>query len=404
MKNKFLYILIAILVNFSFMTNVFAEDTLEFEVYADAGGTEVVIGAEVNVMVGVKSNTYIHACDFIVNSDSNIEFVSVSQMVGNFGAIKGEEKINVMDNGSQHVAPVDGINIMQLKYKINGNGKVIIKTESCVGWEDNKEGSYKDIELNFTTKEKEEDNSLKSIKINGIDISNFSSTGNSYSVEIEEPKFSLSWETTNPDYQNKVVVKMNGTVVTEFNDIVWSDPTNQKIAELEIIVNDKQTYSIGVKYEKKDLNNTLKSLKINGEVIELKDGETKYSIKVPSNVTSVKVEAVLNDSTNFKLDDTFVNGVKTHSVSGNSQFTIEVNPINDKVGASSLTYIIEVVKEGSKPPVSSSSSSSSSRPLSSDVEKNPQTGDISMFLMALILISSLGGSVFLYQKNMEAYK
>ena len=171
-----------------------------------------------------------------------------------------------------------------------------------------------------------------------------------------------------------------------------------------LIVDEKKSYKFVVIYEKKDLDNTLKSLKINGEEY-FRVGETKYSIKVPSNVTSIRIEAVLNDSENFKLDDTFDNGVKIHSFSGNSTgFTIEVVPVNDQVGASSLSYIIEVTKEGSSSVPPSSSKPSSSKPVTGDVDKNPQTGDISMFLMALILISSLVASVFLYQKNMEAYK
>jgi len=404
MRNKFLYILIGLLVGFSFMMNVFATDEIEFEVYANPSNTDVVVGTEVAVMVGIKSNVYINTCTFQVINDDNIEALEPKGVNG-YNVSVGDEKINVMDSSTSGESPVNGINILQLNYKINGNGTLTIKTDSCSPWESEKDVTYKDVVINFTTKEKTEDNTLKNIKINGVDIPNFSSDGNSYSVKIEEPKFSLSWETTNPDFQDKVVVKMNGEVITQFDNITWSDPTGQTIGELELIVNEKKTYSIGVIYEKKDLDNTLKTLKINGEMVNLMSGETSYSVKVGKDITNVKIEAILNDKENFKLDDTFVNGIKTHSFSGSStSFTIEIIPVSDQVGASSLSYIIEIVKEGGTVLPSSSSKPSSSKPATGDIEKNPQTGDISMFVMALILISSLIGSVILYQKNMEAYK
>lgn len=404
MKNKFIYILIGVLVSFSFMMNVFATDEIEFEVYANPSNTDVVVGTEVAVMVGIKSSVYINTCTFKVVTDSGIEVLE-PKGVNTYSVSSGDDKINVMDTRTSGDAPINGINILQLNYKINGNGKITIKTDSCSPWESEKDLSYDDVVINFTTKEKTEDNTLKNIKINGVDIPNFSSDGNLYSVKIEEPKFSLSWETTNSDFQDKVVVKMNGEVITQFDNITWSDPTGQTIGELELIVNEKKTYSIGVIYEKKDLDNTLKTLKINGEMVNLMSGETSYSVKVGKDITNVKIEAILNDKENFKLDDTFVNGIKTHSFSGSStSFTIEIIPVSDQVGASSLSYIIEIVKEGGTVLPSSSSKPSSSKPTTGDVEKNPQTGDISMFVMALILISSLIGSVILYQKNMEAYK
>lgn len=405
MRNKYMYILIGFLVSFSFMTSVFAEDEIEFEVYADASSTEVVVGTDVSVMVGIKSNVYINTCTFEVLIDDGIEALEPKGANGyNVSVEDGKYRI-VNDTSTSGEAPVDGINILQLNYKINKDGQITIKTASCSSLENENDLSYDDKVIKFTTKEKSEDNSLKGIKINGEDIHNFSSDGNSYSVKIEDSKFSLSWETTNPDFQNNVVVKMNGVVISKFDDITWSDPTNQGIAELELVVNDKKTYSIGIRYEKKNLDNTLKSLKINGEEVNLDAGKTSYSIKVPASITSVMVEALLNDSENFKLDDTFVNGIKTHSFSGNStKFTIEIIPVSDQTGAVSISYIIEVTKEGSDFVPPSSSTPTDSKPVTGEVEKNPQTGDISMFVMALILISSLVGSVLLYQKNMEAYK
>lgn len=402
MKNKFCYILVGILFSFSFMNNVFAEGTLDFTVTTDVSATDVVVGDEVTIKVGVKSDTYIHACEFVVESDSNVSFVSING-VNNYSADKGEEKISVMDSRTSGDAPTDGINIMQLTYKINGDGKLTIKTDECVSWDGNEYGTYEDITINFTTKELSADTTLKSVKINGQEVDKISPNGSTAFV-LENPNFSLEYETTNPDYMDDVVVKMNGNVITELNNIVWSDPSNQKIAQLELIVNNVTTYSIGVYYEGENLDNSLKSLKINGETVNLVSGQTNYTIKIGKDITSVKIEVELTDGENFRIDEPFENGVLNHTILGNSSSVqIDVVPINDQIGGSSVSYVIKIEKEGGSAS-SSTVKPSTSKPTSAEIEENPPTGDISMFVMALILISSLVGSVLLYQKNIEGYK
>jgi len=405
MKNKLNYILLGILVSFSFMNNVFAEDTLDFEVYVDNNNIEVVSGSDVSVMVGVKSQSYINTCVFQIENGNGVEMLEPKGVNG-YGAFFGE-KIDVMDNNISGDAPVNGINILQLNYKVNSSEKIIIKTIECINFNDERTGTYKDIEVNFVTKEISEDNTLKNVKINGETISNFSPDGNNYLVTLDNPRFSLSYETTNPDYKDDVVVKFNDVVISDLNNIVWNDPLHQGSGELAIVVNNKKTYLIAVQYIAKGLDNTLKSLKINGKLVDLQDGKTNYNnIKVGNDVTNIEIEAILNDSVNFKIEEPFVDGKLINGCSGNTcSFQIEIVPVDDTLGGSSLLYIIEVVKEGS---VQSSrptnEPTSSSKPVTGDVDKNPQTGDISMFLMALILISSLVGSVLLYQKNMEGYK
>ena len=88
-----------------------------------------------------------------------------------------------------------------------------------------------------------------------------------------------------------------------------------------------------------------------------------------------------------------------------------VEPISSQSGGVSATYYIEVIREvggstGSTPPDSSNddSGSNSSNNSGSNTTTNPSTGGISMFVMAFILMTSLGGSIYLYQKNLEGYK
>ena len=296
---------------------------------------------------------------------------------------------------------------MLLKYRVNGNGSIKVSSSSYCSNGD-VDVNVNEKKIDFKIKELSNDYTLKSIKINGKAYPDFNPNGVNYLIKLEEPNFSLEYETTNSDYQDDVVVRFNGNVVTDLNNIVWSDPTNQGAGILEIIVNNQKNYLFSVNYEVLDLDNTLKSLKIGGNIVELQNSKTNYTVKVSKNDIIIEIEAVLNDPINFKLDETFENGKLLYNCSGDNYclLNIEVFPVDQSSGGKTLLYTIEIIKEGDKDvsPESTGGSSSSSKPTIGDVEKNPETGDISMFFMALILISSLVGSVFLYQKNMEGYK
>ena len=79
-----------------------------------------------------------------------------------------------------------------------------------------------------------------------------------------------------------------------------------------------------------------------------------------------------------------------------SWVNIKIVPKDPSSGAKSITYTINVLKKGS--------SSNGTNNSSNNASKSPQTGDISMFFMALILISSLVGSLYLYKKNLVDLK
>ena len=79
-------------------------------------------------------------------------------------------------------------------------------------------------------------------------------------------------------------------------------------------------------------------------------------------------------------------------------------PKDSSSGATSVTYRITIEKkDGGTPPVEDEPKPG--KPIVDDgTLKNPETGGISMFVMLLILIASLIGSVYLYRKNLESYK
>ena len=83
---------------------------------------------------------------------------------------------------------------------------------------------------------------------------------------------------------------------------------------------------------------------------------------------------------------------------------IDVIPKDTSSGAKKVTYNIEIQKEGSAPSTPPSGGNSGSIGSGSNVNKNPTTSDVPMFLMGFILIVSLMGSVVLYHKNLQSYK
>lgn len=409
MKSKNRYLLLFLILFCSFVKNVFA-DELSFTISAVADRTEVVIGEEATITVGLKSSSIITSCSFALENDNTLDFVSKSGINNwNFDS----DSSNVISNSSsENVAYEDGKNIFNLKYKINGDGKVTIKDIECKYTSNDGEneteikGKIEDIVVNFTAKEAKDDTTLSGLKVTGGElIPEFVSSRFSYQIELDSPTFSLDIVANNSDYQDKiVVVDVNGNKLDPKN-ITFSNDGGQGYMYMKIIVNDDTSspYELVAHYEQNTLDNSLSSLKINNEVVELKDGQTDYVIKVSQDVTEVNVQAILKDTTNFEFREGNEPGI-FKIADGTTSIALVVIPKNSEIGATSKTYIIEIVKEGVPGNSSSSNNNSNNNNGNNNTTTNPSTGGVSMFLMAVILISSLIGSVILYQKNLEGYK
>ena len=396
MKNKLYYVLLGFLISFSYVGKVFA---FEFTVAGYVSNAEVVAGEEATVNVFLKSESPIAGCLFKVEADNSIELVSKTGMNGWNIALEGTEGINVENSSLSNDPLTNGKNILSLKYKVNGAGKVIIKTDHCVSTLTEEKSTHSDIVVNFATKDLSADTNLSNLLISGAQLVNFSPTEYTYSAALSKPNFSLTMTASNPDYQDDIVVTDVDGNVLDPNNITFSDSSGQSVMMINITVNGDtaKAYKLLLGYEQKGLDNSLSSLKVNGKVIELEAGKFSYALTVPKDVTSFKVEAVLSDSENFQ----FVTGNAPGDYamgSGTTSVALIVEPKSSQTGGKVVTYIIDVTKEGG----SSSSKPSTSKPSSSI--QNPQTGGISMFVMAFILIASLVSSVFLYQKNLESYK
>ena len=179
-----------------------------------------------------------------------------------------------------------------------------------------------------------------------------------------------------------------------FNNIVFKDESGQGKMSITITVNGKTEYGLFVIYEQSELDNTLKSITIDGKNLDLISGKYDYEYTVSKDTKKFRVDAALNDSDNFKFGAASnFNG--EFSINDVAHVVIVVEPKSFELGVSSRTYTITVKKEGVNV---------DKKPVGGNVNNNPTTGDTSMYVMASILIISLIGSVILYKKNLEAYK
>ena len=417
MKKKICYIFLSLLITFSFINVVNAVDELKFSVSATASSTKVTKGENVTIMVSLKSDSAIAACTFSLSSDDTLELVSKDGANGwNIGSAGSGANGFILENSSTDNVPLsDGKNILKLVYKVNGNGKIAVSTKDCAslmeeGIDENGNpteisGTYEDVFVNITAIDPADDTNLSSITVTkgGQLITPFDpNTYDSYVIKLSSRNFGLSLTASNPDYQDKIVVtNVDGTVLDSTN-IDFFDPSNQGMMIVNVTVNNKTTYQLMAKYDA-ELDNSLKTLKVDGKNITLESGKYEYKVKVSNSITSVEVEAELADSTNFKFGNNF-NGKTIHNFSENSTiYPIVIEPVNTELGAKEQTYTIEIVKEGN-PSGNTSSKPSSSSSQGGNTTTNPGTGEISMFFMLIILMASLVGSIYLYQKNIENYK
>lgn len=396
MKNKICYILLSLIVSFSFMNNVFAEEELSFSVLTSIDGEQTVtLGNEATINVSVKSDSYINTCTFDITSDDGLEKVS-SNGANGFNISSSTDNNIVVTGNDSGDAQSNGLVILQLKYKVNSSGTVNIKANCSAG---TSSGSSNNS-VEFKIKDTSEDTTLSSLSVTGgILTPSFSSNITSYTIKLDSINFSLNMTASNEEYQDDIVVTNESGEKLDYKNLTFSDPSGQAKMKLNITVNEKTTYDLLVVYEKKDLDNSLSSLKIDGVSVNLEEGKYDYTVNIKSNVNSVKIEATLKDSTNFKFSDG--NGPAIFSTTNiENTYPLIIEPKDSSSGAKGVTYMITLLKEGS---ASSSSSSRPSNNSQSNATSNPTTGGISTFIMFIILFASLIASIVIYRKNLEGY-
>lgn len=173
---------------------------------------------------------------------------------------------------------------------------------------------------------KSSNTNLSSIKINGVELSNFDPNKTSYTLKSTEAS---SIKVTASASDSKATIVGTGTKslsygVNTINIVVTAENGNKKTYTLKITRNDNRSSE-----------NSLLDLSINPGNIEFDSNKTDYTIVVDNNVTQMEVVAKAKDS-KAKVTGT-----------GLIDLTDDINEINIVVTAengSRKTYTIKVIK------------------------------------------------------------
>lgn len=410
MNKKLCYIFILFMC-LIFINVVYAS---EITVSLELENLTVVKGEEKNLTVKLTSDKVISSCQFKLKSEGDLVFVdnSISANTNSWtwsGNITDGFEVTKPNGNSSN--PNGGI--FRLKYKINDSGKIIAEDIKCKVEGDSTEVIHENVEISINAIEAVEDTTLKSLSIrDGTDFNFKSDVFSNYISYINSTNFALLYETNNPDYNDKVVVTdLDGNVISDLNNITFKDPTNQGGMPLTITVNDITKYTLLVSY-RTALDNTLEYIKINGTLLDLNlFVNDSYDLEVSNDVNDINCVIALSDPENFKIGNNstidFVNFEGSVSIIDATYINIIVEPKDISSGGIKKEYTINIKKVGAStgepdkeevtpPPVKEEDDD--------EIIVNPATGDISMFVMVLILISSLIVSVILYRKNIENYK
>ena len=347
MKKKMLFLIVSLVSMLSFTGNVFAANVLPTAIVENKA---IYKGAEVSVKINVWSDVMLTACRFIADDNETFRLLSKSGANGwnvtQDGGIDGfllESSVIDGDDLS------NGKNVIELRYRVNNSGNLNIKAVQCINSKtEEKIENITDINLDIIALEPADNTTLSELKItNGtMNPSTISGSDISYIIDLSAPSFGISYTTSNPDYQDSVLVKDSvGNIYSDISNIKFNDPSGQGLMPITIVVNEKTTYSLVVHYEPTEYDNSLQSVTINGKEIVLNPGQYNYEYTVESNVNELVVAATIKDNENFKFGAAS-NAPGTFSIKDMVSFGIVVEPKDTSSGAKSVTYTFDVVKKG----------------------------------------------------------
>ena len=151
---------------------------------------------------------------------------------------------------------------------------------------------------------------------------------------------------------------------------------------------------------------TISSITVGGQTVQVAD---QMSVSL-DDVSNYQVVANLSDSTNYSFD-TSAFGSTCSASSGvltcrfNNPGTYSINVVANEAGGASKTYILDVSKKASSESgtIADSGSTTPPPPAPANTSDNPRTGGFAVSFVALMLVVSLGLSVYLYRKNMQNF-
>lgn len=185
--------------------------------------------------------------------------------------------------------------------------------------------------------EKSDDNTLSSIKINDIQLENFDSNTLSYSLEIDSPTIVISAEKTHP----------KATIISTVGQKKLKYGLNIYKINVKSEKGTTKTYVLNItRPDKRDKDNTLKTLSVDKATIKFDSSVLSYYLTVGNDVEEVTINSTLNSPTASYLEGY---GNRTVEVNeGRNVFAITIKAESGAIKTYSLTIMKYATQEEQK--------------------------------------------------------
>lgn len=301
------------------------------------------------------------------------------------------DKISVYGNGTS-----GNFNIGTLKLKVSdtaSEGTLNLNFTKIEYWDSLEESNnIGNKQVPITVKNEVLEKGLKSLSVEGYTLGpSFSPETYGYTLVINSKTFKINAVPANANDTVTIYDVVDKTTPLDANNITFVAHGGTMM--INIVVGTGGTgieYNISIQRETEEYDNTLASLTVGGKTVSCDADDMCYVYL--DDVSSYSISATLSDPDNFEIDRSN-GGPGDYKKEGN--IIIIVKPIDSSSGYEGRTYTV-VVKQNS-------SGGNPGGGSSGDIPSNPQTGNISIFIITLILIASLIVSLNLYKKNMNYY-
>lgn len=266
-------------------------------------------------------------------------------------------------------------------------------------------------EVTVTDDEGKLDYTLSSLSVSSAVMEPaFTSSNHGYIATLEEDALTFKINAVSNSEHDIIIYDEEDNVYLNDEDISWDKQTSFTICVGDDLSEDnldcKKTYTLLVT---KKVTNYLASLSINSDTLDVNDSSLfvcddrgdKLSCEMEYAVVAGEDKVVITASTidGYHFLDEHGPGVYD-LVDEENLFALEIVKDDDDktVAVYAITISVQEVGDDSSVPEYSSEANSSS---SSHVD-NPGTGDMSSFIIFLIMFASLVASLIVYKKNVES--
>lgn len=360
--------------------------------------TQVMPGEEVSCSIKGTSSDVVNNIEAKFSVSNGLEVIGFTPATGWSGEdlSTSNDQISIYNSSSSDIS--GNFNIGTLKLKVSdtaSNGTLNLNFMNIKYYDAlEKAISVGNKQVPITVKNEVLQKGLKSLSVEGYNLSPaFSPDRDGYNLTINSKTFKINAVPANASDSVVIYNVEDKSKPLDPNNITFV--ANGGMMSILIVVGSGGTgneYRILIVKETGEYDNSLSSITVGGKKVECDEDDMCYVYL--DDVSNYSVDAVLSDPDNFEIDK--FNGNGSHGEYGKAEnIIIIVNPKDSSSGYEGRTYTV-VVKQNN-------SGGNPGGGSNSDIPTNPQTGNISIFIITLILIASLIVSLNLYRKNMDYY-